>query len=34
MVTGSQWGDMPAEKAAKNMELFSTRVMPHFRHAS
>jgi alkanesulfonate monooxygenase SsuD/methylene tetrahydromethanopterin reductase-like flavin-dependent oxidoreductase (luciferase family) len=31
MVTGSQWGDMPQELAAKNMELFSTQVMPHFR---
>ena len=31
MVTGAQWGDMPSEKVQKNMELFSTRVMPHFR---
>jgi alkanesulfonate monooxygenase SsuD/methylene tetrahydromethanopterin reductase-like flavin-dependent oxidoreductase (luciferase family) len=31
MVSGAHWGDMPAEKVAKNMELFSTQVMPHFR---
>ena len=31
MVSGAQWGDMPAEKVQRNMELFATRVMPHFR---
>jgi alkanesulfonate monooxygenase SsuD/methylene tetrahydromethanopterin reductase-like flavin-dependent oxidoreductase (luciferase family) len=31
MVSGAQWGDMPAEKVRKNMELFATEVMPHFR---
>lgn len=31
MVSGAQWGDMPEEKVRRNMHLFATRVMPHFR---
>jgi alkanesulfonate monooxygenase SsuD/methylene tetrahydromethanopterin reductase-like flavin-dependent oxidoreductase (luciferase family) len=31
MVTGACWGDMPPEKVAKNLELISNEVMPHFR---
>lgn len=31
MVTGACWGDMPAEKVRKNLELFSSRVIPEFR---
>lgn len=31
MVSGAQWGDMPPDKTRKNMELFASRVMPHFR---
>jgi len=31
MVSGAQWGDMPADKVRRNMELFASRVMPHFR---
>ena len=31
MVTGASWGDMPRELVAKNMELFSTQVMPALR---
>jgi alkanesulfonate monooxygenase SsuD/methylene tetrahydromethanopterin reductase-like flavin-dependent oxidoreductase (luciferase family) len=31
MVSGAHWGDMPAEKVEKNMELFATQVMPQFR---
>ena len=31
MVSGAHWGDMPEDKVRRNMELFATRVMPHFR---
>jgi len=31
MVSGAHWGDMPEEKVQRNMHLFATRVMPHFR---
>jgi alkanesulfonate monooxygenase SsuD/methylene tetrahydromethanopterin reductase-like flavin-dependent oxidoreductase (luciferase family) len=31
MVSGAQWGDMPPDKTRKNMELFASQVMPHFR---
>lgn len=31
MVSGAQWGDMPEEKVRRNMHLFASEVMPHFR---
>lgn len=31
MVSGAHWGDMPAHLVQKNMHLFATEVMPHFR---
>jgi alkanesulfonate monooxygenase SsuD/methylene tetrahydromethanopterin reductase-like flavin-dependent oxidoreductase (luciferase family) len=31
MVSGAHWGDMPPDKVRRNMELFATQVMPHFR---
>ena len=31
VVGGGRIGDMPHDKAMKNMELFAREVMPHFR---
>ena len=30
-IGGGRTGDMPRDKALKNMELFAREVMPHFR---
>jgi alkanesulfonate monooxygenase SsuD/methylene tetrahydromethanopterin reductase-like flavin-dependent oxidoreductase (luciferase family) len=31
-IGGGRTGDMPRDKALKNMELFAREVMPHFRN--